>query len=163
MTEPEVVSEFKKGLTALRMGSPESAVAHFEKAVEMDKGNPFYLSYYGLALSRARSDWVKAVDSCLDALKMKRTEPHLYLNLAELYRQIGNVEYALNTIYNGLQFTRWDRRLVQALEIMGVRRPPVLSFLDRKNLLNRQLGKLRHRLQRQGNLSALERLRLARG
>ncbi len=162
MSESEVVSEFKKGLMALRTGIPESAVDHFERAVEKDKGNPIYLSYYGLALARARRDWVKAEDSCLDALKMKRTEPHLYLNLAELYRRLGNVEYALNTVYSGLQFTKWDRRLVRVLEVLGVRRPPVLSFLNRKNVLNRHLGKLRYRLQRHDKASPLERMRLAR-
>jgi predicted Zn-dependent protease len=162
MSQTELVSEFKKGLTALRSGYPNSAVAHLRKALENDSGNPFCLSYYGLALARAEHNWAMAEASCLAALQMKRNQPYLYLNLAEVYRRAGEMQDALSTLYNGLQFTKWDTVLVRALEELGVRRPPVLSFLDRKNFLNRHLGRLRHRLEGQGKVSALEHLRMVR-
>lgn len=66
-------------------------------------------------------------------------------------------------ICSGLHFTQWDSRLVRDLEGPGVRRQPVLSFLDRKHFLNRQLGELRRRLDGQGRVSALESLRIVRG
>jgi tetratricopeptide (TPR) repeat protein len=163
MRQAELVNEFKEGLTALQRGFPISAVVHLRNAVERDNANPFYLSYYGLALARLGRDLAGAEDSCLAALRMKRTQAHLYLNLAEVYLRIGQREYALSTLYNGLQYTRWDNRLVRALELLGIRRPPVLTFLDRGNFLNRHLGKLRHRLSGHGRVSPLESLRIARG
>jgi len=162
MNQIDLVSEFKKGLTALRNGQPHSAIAHLRQALTNDKNNPFCLSYYGLALARAKHNWAMAEASCLAALRMKRNQPYLYLNLAEVYRRAGEVEDALSTLYNGLQFTQWDPLLVRALEELGIRRSPVLTFLDRKNFLNRQLGRLRHRFEDQGKVSALEKLRTAR-
>jgi len=162
MSESEPINEFKKGLAALLSGQSRSAVPHLQKAFEHDAGNPFYVSYYGLALARTREDCARATWLCQAALRMKRDQPDLYVNLAEVYRRDGAPEDALWTLYSGLQFTRWDSRLVRALERMGVRRQPVLSFLDRKNFLNRQLGKLRHRLRGQTGVSALESLREAR-
>lgn len=162
MNRTDVVSEFKKGLTALRNDQPHNAVAHLRQALATDHENPFCLSYYGVALARAEHNWAMAEASCLAALRVKRDQPYLYLNLAEVYRRAGEREDALTTLYNGLQFTQWDPVLVRALEELGIRRPPVLSFLDRKNFLNRQLGRLRHRIEGQGKASALERLRMAR-
>jgi len=162
MGKPEPVNLFKNGLTALKNDYSESAVIHLRKAFEHDSGNPFYASYYGLALARAEDDLTKAEGLCQAALRMKRDQPDLYVNLAEVYRRAGKLEDALWTLYNGLHFTQWDSRLVRALEELGVRRPPVLSFLDRRNFLNRQLGKLRRRLERRDRVSALESMRIAR-
>jgi len=162
MSQNELVNEFKQGLTALRKGLPQSAAGHLRKALEHDDANPFYLSYYGLALARMGRQLAEAEDSCLAALRIKRTQAHLYLNLAEVYLRFGQREYALCTLYNGLQHTQWHTRLVRALETLGIRRPPVLSFLHREHFLNRQLGKLRHRLEGEGRVSALESLRVAR-
>ena len=162
MNPIEPLIEFKEGLAALQNGYSHAAVVHLQKAVEHDNHNPFYLSFYGLALAKSEHNWAKAEANCLAALKMKCNSARLYLNLAEVYRQAGELEDALYTLYNGLQFTKWDARLVQALQQLGIRRTPVLSFLDRKNLLNRQLGKLRHRLESHSNVSTVERLRMGR-
>ena len=155
MSELGPVDEFKKGLGALLSGQARSALPHLQKAYEHNAGNPFYVSYYGLALARTEADCARATGLCQAALRMKSDHPDIYVNLAEVYRRAGAPEDALWTLYSGLHFTRWDSRLVRALEIMGVRRRPILTFLDRKNFLNRQLGRLRHRLWGKGNLTAL--------
>lgn len=162
MNRIELLLEFKEGLRALQKGSPQSAAAHLHKAVEQDRANPFYLSFYGLALARVNRHSAEAEDLCIEALRMNRTQAHLYLNLAEVYVRMGQREYALSTLYNGLQHTRWHSRVVRALEVLGIRRRPVITFLARQNFLNRQLGKLRHRLRGHGDTSALESLRVAR-
>jgi len=151
MSQSDPMREFKTGLSALQHGDPNSALIHLQSAVEHDSANPYYLSFYGLALARAKRDWAMAEDFCLSALRTKRTQPHFYLNLAEVCCRAGELEYAVSTLYNGLQHTKKDERLVRALEQLGVRRPPVLSFLDRRHFLNRQLGKLRHRLCGRGS------------
>jgi tetratricopeptide (TPR) repeat protein len=162
MSQSEPVNLFKNGLTALQNGYSKSAVIHLRKAFEHDSSNPFYVSYYGLALARAGDDWAKAEDLCQAALRMKSDQPDFYVNLAEVYRRAGSLEDALKTLYQGLHFTQWDSRLVWALERLGVRRRPVLAFLDRNHFINRQLGKLRRRIEGPGRVSALESLRIAR-
>jgi tetratricopeptide (TPR) repeat protein len=163
MSKINPVDEFRKGIAAMRNGYLNSALFHLQKAVEHNGNNPFYLSYYGVALARVERDWQRAEASCLAALRFLRTDPHMYLNLAEVYRRAGQLDDALSTLYNGLQFTKWDPTLVKALEELGIRRPPVLSFLNRKSFVNRQLGKLRHKFEGKGKPSSLETLRTARG
>jgi len=146
MSESEALRTFKQGLSLLRSHYPGKALPLFSKAVGLDKHNPFYLSYLGLALAQARGDIDEAEELCCAAVRMKRTQPELYLNLAEVYRRAGKKEDAVETLNTGLLLTKRDSRLSQALRKLGLRRPPVLTFLDRKHFLNRQLGRLRHRV-----------------
>ncbi len=148
MSETEAVKEFKEGLSFFRNNYASKAVPHFNRALELDAKNPFYLSYLGLALAAAEKRWEEAEDFCFTALKMKRTQPELYINLSEVYRLAGRKEDAIETLTNGLPMTKKDPRLVKALHKLGIRRPPVLTFLDRNHFLNRQLGKLRYKLMK---------------
>jgi hypothetical protein len=76
---------------------------------------------------------------------MKRNQAQLYLNLAEVYATAGRREDAVEAIQAGLKFARKDVRLTIAMNKLTDRRPPVLTFLNRRHPLNRQLGILRHR------------------
>ena len=146
MSEPEPLKEFKQGLAELRDGHPSSAVVHLRNAFEHDRANPFYLSYYGLAVARALENWPMAEGLCQAALRVSPDQPDFYLNLAEVFRRAQKLEDAMWVLNNGMHFTQRNARLARALRNLGIRRPPVISFLDRKHFLNRQLGKLRDRL-----------------
>ncbi len=146
MAEAEAIQAFKEGLSLFRNHHASKALPHFVKAVELDRANPFYLSYLGLALAAAERKWEQAETACQSAVSMRRTQPELYLNLSEIYRLQGKRADALETLTTGLTLTRQDARLSQALRKMGVRHPPVLNFLDRSHFLNVELGKLRYRI-----------------
>ena len=143
MNHEDAIKEFKDGFDLLRNNVPRQALAHLRNAAELDKTNPFYLSYLGLALAIVENKGEEAEDLCYEAVRMKRTQPELYLNLAEVYRRTGKKEDAIETLTTGLKLTKRDARLAEALQKLGMRRAPVLTFLDRKNILNVQLGKLR--------------------
>jgi Flp pilus assembly protein TadD len=146
MSEQDAVVEFKKGLTFLRNNYARKALPHIGKAVELDKANPFYLSYLGLAVAAADRNWDEAEEICYRAVKMKRTQAELYINLAEVYRLAGKKDEAVEALIVGRQMTKKDPRILAALRKYGIRRPPVISFLDRKNFLNRKLGRVRYRV-----------------
>ena len=146
MSESVAVKEFREGLTLLANGYAGKAMSHFARARQLDRNNPFYLSYQGLALAAAEQKWDEAEELCYTALRMHRTQVELYLNLAEVYRLAGKKSDAVETLTTGLKFTKRDPRLAQALRKLGMRRPPVLGFLDRQSFLNKELGRLRHRL-----------------
>ncbi len=145
MIDSEAFHEFKQGLTLLYDEYPEKALAHMRRAVELEKHNPYYLSYLGLSLARAERKWAEAEELCNTAVKMKRDHPQLYLNLAEVYVTAGRREDAVEILSRGLNYARRDARLNRALSKLAVRRPPVIRFLNRQHFLNRNLGKLRHR------------------
>jgi len=146
MTENVAVTEFKRGVKMLRDGRPHNALAHFRVAVDLEKNNPYYRSFVGVALARAERNWDTALELCESALKMKRNEAQLYLNLAEVYTSAGRREEALMTLDRGLASLGRQICIEQARQRLGCRRPPALPFLDRQNFLNKQLGFLRHRL-----------------
>jgi Flp pilus assembly protein TadD len=146
MTENTAVAEFKQGMRLLRDAHPNSALAHFRKAAELEKNNPYFMSFVGVSLARAERQWAPALQLCETALSLKRNDVQIYLNLAEIYTAAGRREEALLTLDRARASLGPLPRLQQARLKLGSRRPPALPFLDRQNILNRQLGILRHRV-----------------
>ena len=87
-----------------------------------------------------------AEELCHAAVRMNRKEVQSWLNLAEVYIQAGQKGDAVEALTVGLPYTKRDVRLIRALRKLGVRRPPVFAFLERKHFLNRHIGKLRHKV-----------------
>jgi Flp pilus assembly protein TadD len=146
MSHPEALRQFEEGLGMLRNFCPRQGLVRLKRAAELDKLNPFYLSYLGLALATVEGKTLEAEDLCYDAVRKQRNQPELYLNLAKVYCLAGKKEDAIETLTIGLKLARHDARLSEALEKLGRRRPPVLSFLDRRSFLNVQLGRLPYRV-----------------
>lgn len=144
--DTQALQEFKQGLSLLRNDCPGNALAYLLKAVELEKNNPLYISYLGVAIARARKNWSLAMKLCSQSLQLTRTQPALYLNLAAVYCLAGDKEGAIETLSRGLEFTKQNEQLADALRGFGSRRPPVLRFLDRTHFLNRHVGKMRSRL-----------------
>jgi Flp pilus assembly protein TadD len=148
MMDTEAFREFKQGLTFLRDNYPVKALPHMQRALELEKNNPYYMSYLGVILARSEEKWAEAEQLCDSAVRLKRNQAQLYLNLAEVYASSGRREDAVEALQSGLKYAQRDVRLNMALTRLAERRPPVLTFLNRKHPINRQLGILRHRTLR---------------
>lgn len=146
--DTEAFREFKQGLTLLRDNYPVKALPHMQRALELEKNNPYYMSYLGVILARSEEKWAEAEELCDSAVRLKRNQAQLYLNLAEVYANAGRREDAVETLQSGLKYAQRDVRLNMALTRLAERRPPVLTFLNRQHPINRQLGILRHRALR---------------
>lgn len=145
MTETEAFKEFKQGLALLRDNYAEKALPHMERATKLEKNNPYYMSYLGVVLARSEQKWAEAEKLCDSAVRMKRNQAQLYLNLAEVYATAGRRDDAVETLQAGIKYARRDVRLNLALNRLVQRRSPVFTFLSRRHPLNRQVGKIRHR------------------
>src|SRR5450631_108206 len=145
MLDTEAFREFKQGLTLLRDNYAVRALPHMQRATELDKNNPYYMSYLGVVLARSEQKWGEAERLCDAAVRMKRNQAQLYLNLAEVYATAGRRDEAVEALQAGLKFARRDVRLTIAMNKLVPRRHPVLRFLGRTHPINRQLGILRHR------------------
>jgi predicted Zn-dependent protease len=148
MLDTEAFREFKTGLTFLRDNYANKALPHMRRAVDLDKNNPYYMSYLGVVLARSQQKWGEAERLCDAAVRMKRNQAQLYLNLAEVYATAGRRDEAVDALQAGLKFARRDVRLTIAMNRLMQRKEPVLSFLTRRHPVNRQLGLLRHRALR---------------
>ena len=146
MADNSALAEFKQGINLLRNGHSADALEYLRRAAEWEQQNPYYLSFLGVATGRALRKWASAVKLCETALNMKRNEPQLYLNLAEVYVSAGRRDDAVVTLDTALRNCGADVRIRQLRSSLGKRSSPVLPFLDRGHFLNRSLGKVRHRV-----------------
>jgi tetratricopeptide (TPR) repeat protein len=142
--DTEGFAEFRKGLAYLRDGYSDKALPHFIRAAGLEKENPFYRSYLGLTIARAEHRWETAEELCDSALRSKRDQPQLYLNLAEVYLASDRKQDALETLLLGMRFAQRDGRITRLVTQLSNRREPVIPFLNRSHFLNRKLGTLRH-------------------
>jgi Flp pilus assembly protein TadD len=140
------MTDFKECLKHLRDGQSDEALLHVRRALGVAPKNPFYLSYTGLLAALSERRFADGESLCQEALGMKVNHAQLYLNLAEVYQQAGRQSEAIQVLEKGLVSAGRDFRIRRALEKIGVRRSPVLTFLHRSHPVNRALGQWRHRL-----------------
>ena len=149
-TEPDHMVEFREGVELLKNEYPEKALVKLRRAFESDKRNPYYISFLGLSIARAEKNWEEALDLCETAVQLKCKEIKFHLNLIEVYALAGWREKAVRKLDNASKLFGDDARLKRFRAKVGDRRAPVLPFLGRGHFLNRELGKLRHRMLKRG-------------
>ena len=149
-TESNHMVEFKEGLELLKNEYPDKALLKLRQAFESDKRNPYYISFLGLSIARAEQNWEQALDLCEMAVHLNQKEIKFHLNLIEVYALAGWSEKALRKLDNASKLFGNDVRLKRFRAKVAERRTPVLPFLERSHFLNRELGKLRHRILKPG-------------
>jgi Flp pilus assembly protein TadD len=143
--ENSAIAEFKQGINLLRNGHSSEAIECLRHAAELEQHNPYYISFLGVSVARATRKTGMAVELCETALRLKREEPQLYLNLAEVYVSADRREEAIETLDLALRRLGNNPRIKRERDSFGNRGGQVLSFLPRGHFLNRTLGQLRHK------------------
>lgn len=138
--------DFREGIKLLNNEYPQRALVRFKRAFERDENNAYYISFLGLAIARAQRKWAQASDLCETAVQLNPKEIQFHLNLGEVYALAGRREKALGKLERALRLFGDDARLVEARGKVVKRRAPVLPSFGRGHFLNRELGKLRHRI-----------------
>ena len=92
-----------------------------------------------------RSAGLKTLEEVAQVL-FYRPEPFIFLGMVGLWN--GDRKTAVTSFQRALKVDPRYPLIPDLLRKMGIRRPPVLSFLPRNHWLNVVLGKLRHRLYR---------------
>ena len=144
--EFDPMDEFRKGVEFLKNEYPQKALVSLRRAFESDKHNAYYSSFLGLAIARAQRKWDQASELCEIAVQLKPKEIQFHLNLGEVYALAGRREKSLDKLDHALEIFGADARLKQARSKVENRRTLLLPFFGRKHFLNRNLGKLRHRI-----------------
>jgi Flp pilus assembly protein TadD len=144
--ECDPLDEFRSGVEFLKNEYPQKALVRLRRAFESDKHNAYYSSFLGLAIARAQRKWDQASELCEIAVQLKPKEIQFHLNLGEVYALAGRREKALDKLDHALEIFGDDARLKQARSKVQNRRALLLPFFGRKHFLNRNLGKLRHRI-----------------
>jgi tetratricopeptide (TPR) repeat protein len=138
---------YRLGRTALDAGELPQAVEHLQAAYRLDAATPLYRSYYGLALGLSERRLERAISLCRSAATDEFFNPLHFHNLARVHLACGFKAEAIRYLRRGLMIDPGNEAIASVLRELGIRRRPPLGFLRRRNLLNRLLGRLLHRLQ----------------
>lgn len=138
---------FKAGMFLLKRDKLREALAAFKQALSLREQEPRYMSYTGLTLALAMRKTKEAVLLCEKAVQKEFFRSELFLNLGRVYLLAGNRRKAHVAFRKGMTLDRDNRMLRGELERMGIRKPPVFQFLDRRHPVNKLTGKMLHRLR----------------
>jgi tetratricopeptide (TPR) repeat protein len=125
----------------------KEALRYFSRATRF---TPAALSYFGMALAMTRQRLEHALALCRQAVDREPVMGEYYYHLCQTYLVLGDKSMAVRTCKMGLRAEPRHPRLLSMMKKLGVRRRPIMKFLDREHPVNRTLGKVRHRLKRTG-------------
>ncbi|HER42963.1 MAG TPA: hypothetical protein ENO08_00700 [Candidatus Eisenbacteria bacterium] len=83
---------------------------------------------------------------CRKAAQMAPAIPIVLVNLGRILAETGRRREARKLFAQAYRIDNTHSPAALELSRLGVRKQPVLPFLDRSNVLNKYLGMLRHRL-----------------
>ena len=145
MLNPEARQLFDKGRHALTEGNIIAALSFFEKALAKED-DPLISSFFAFCIARERGEIKKAISLCNDAIKKEPENSFHYLNLGKIYLIRKDKKEAVNTFRQGLQHEE-NQQIVDELDRLGTRKPPLIPFLKRNNVINKYLGLLLSKLR----------------
>ena len=134
---------FRRGREALDAGGAPDALEHFRSAHQIDRANPRYRSFYGLAIAVVERRFDRALELCRSAAKEEFFNPDLYHNLARVHLAFGFKAEAIRYLRRGLMIDPANAAMHDDLRTLGTRSHPPLGFLPRRHPLNRMVGQVR--------------------
>lgn len=148
MTQPELMESAEKKFAlaraALASDDTLTALSHIEKALELHDF-PGWYSALGYCCAKERGQHRKGLDLCQKSLTAEPDNPVHFLNLARIHLIVGDKTASLQVLREGMA-KGGSPELIDFLERLGKRKPPVIATLPRSNPLNKYLGILLTRL-----------------
>lgn len=139
-----VSPELMKGMGLIERGEMQRAFYFFQNIVEQEPHNAIAKSFLGYLMAYHMKKQFQGLELCLEALKMEKEEPLIYLNLAKVYILMNDRFHAVQIIQQGLRYkhSQFRNNLINFYKMIGIRKKPVVPFLRRNNPLNIVLGKM---------------------
>ncbi|NWF52859.1 MAG: DUF4115 domain-containing protein [Nitrospirae bacterium] len=138
MQEKDGEKLYRKGLEALNRGDTLSALSYFERAINIER-SPSVCSGYAYCIAKERGQISNAISLCEEAIQKEPQNTFHYLNLGRIYLIHNNRAEAIKTFREALKYEE-NPVIIEILNTLGLRRPPVIKFLKRNNPVNKYLG-----------------------
>jgi tetratricopeptide (TPR) repeat protein len=138
--------EFDQAQLELDRNNILAALACLERALAI-WNDPLWHSRLGYCIAKERGQLTQAFELCHAAIEHDPGNSLHFLYLGKVYLIAGNTYEALQTFRQGMKLGG-RQELERVLESIGTRKPPVIAFLSRDNLLNKYLGIILKRLGR---------------
>ena len=139
---------FILAIEKLRRNNVKGAQDHLVEALRMAPDNPTYLSYFGYCVAVCEKDYLRAIKLCRRAVRAGSKEAIHYVNLSRVYRLKGDRKSAFETLQFAFRVRKRHPAVATDLARLGIRRPPMFTFLRRTHPVNKCLGMLRAHLER---------------
>jgi tetratricopeptide (TPR) repeat protein len=151
MLVQQAETAFQQGTELLRRGRMRDAAPFLRAAIDLEsehgsspgKGEARYLSYYGLCLSQTQAKRREALQLCRRAAELEGYRADVWRNLGRVALAGGRRGEAFRAFRRAARLDPGHPGIAADLASLGVRREPVLSFLERGHPLNVFLGRLR--------------------
>jgi hypothetical protein len=104
------------------------------------------LTYLGYGIASQEKRVQDGIRYCREGVDREIWRAENHLNLARTYLLTGRVRAAIASLDYGLGLEPTNQALLDLRLKLGVRRRPMIFFLDRSHPLNRLAGRLRHQL-----------------
>jgi hypothetical protein len=145
----ELLNTLRRGIDCCRRGDWNEGLRQLGQIAERgDTGLPgIYYSYlgYGIALREKRVR--EGLQLCRHSVKVEFYQADNYHNLARTCLLARQRSGAVRAVLDGLKIDPHHPGLLVVRKELGIRGRPVLPFLDRGNVLNQFLGRLRHAIR----------------
>jgi hypothetical protein len=136
----ELVSQ---GIKECDGGNTLRALMYLEEATRKGK-TPLLNSYLAYCLAKEHKSYRKAIELGIEAVNEQSGNVVLYRNLAKVYILACQRNNALKVLRQATKRGR-DEQIMRLIKKLGIRKEPVLPFLQRGNPINIFLGNLRHK------------------
>lgn len=138
MQNAEAERLYTKGVEHLSQGNTLSALSCFEKALKQED-SPHIWSHFALCIAKERGQIRKAMLLCKEAIEREPDNSVHYLNLGRIYLFTHKKAEAITILREGLNHEP-NEQIVDELNNLVPRKPPVIQFLNRNNPINKYLG-----------------------
>jgi tetratricopeptide (TPR) repeat protein len=145
MTNPESKQLFDKGMDALSAGNILAALSCFENVPALEE-DPLVGSFYAFCIAKERGEFQKAISICDASISKEPGNSLHYLNLGKIYLLKKDNKEAIDIFRRGLNCEE-NRQIAEELNKLGTRKPPLIPFLKRSNIINKYLGLILGRLK----------------
>lgn len=146
LSEDELVRAGREALRGLRFSRARDLFEEYLRRLEREgrTASAGILANYALTVGRT-GDVRQGIGLCQVALKTNRKVAEVYYCLAQLYLLSRSRKQAFEAVTQGLACGPAHEGLRETQARMGVRRSPILPFLDRDNPINVRLGRVLRR------------------
>ena len=138
MPNEEAEQLIAKGLEALENGHDYLALTCFQQAIRLE-WTPLACSSLAFCTAAVKRNYSEAITLARKALEIEPENAVHYKHLGRIYLLAGDNKQGIQLLRQGLQYGE-KISIVQELEKLGIRKPPIFKGLPRSHPLNKYLG-----------------------
>ena len=144
MVSEKARQEYLRALQELETGTVLAALARLESALKL-QDNPAWYSCLGFCIAKERGHFTRGLELCQAAILRQPDCPDHYYYCARVLLVSGRKPEAITVLREGLAKGE-NMAIKRLLDELGLRKPPLISWLHRDSLVNKYLGILLHRI-----------------